>query len=492
MESLAVEKAGLSRELLPSSSMESALETESAKAIESLAAIAESESWTVSFTASSVLALSLSLLRLERLSSWEDTLNELIIRKKMNPNISFSTVIYLFRKFFIFLQDAKVTLISKIAKRRLPIMYLKYIPALVCTFLLPVLSCHSASAAQETVRPKLGTVVIDAGHGGKDAGCVSRDGRTYEKNLTLAIAKQLGQKIKAEYPDVKVYYTRLTDRYLTLNERADIANRNHADLFISIHINANNSVSPSGFSAHIFGRSSGKDSDLFKGNMELCRRENSVILLEDDYSTNYQGFDPNDPESFIFFNLMQNAFYEQSLLFAGEVIQSLEGGPITKNRGISQDPFFVLWKTSMPSVLLELGFISNSADLKVLKSEKGRDQIAGRLFNAFRKFKTKYDSSLDLSAQSLTKVEASPQASSTIAGMSSYGIQIMAIGREVPLTDKSFNGYTPVVIKEGDIYKYIVCVSSSEKEVRSNLKSVSRKFPGAFVVKVENGKVSRR
>ena len=376
-------------------------------------------------------------------------------------------------------------------------MYLKYIPALVCTFLLPVLSCHSASAAQETVRPKLGTVVIDAGHGGKDAGCVSKDGRTYEKNLTLAIAKQLGQKIKAEYPDVKVYYTRLTDRYLTLNERADIANRNHADLFISIHINANNSVSPSGFSAHIFGRSSGKDSDLFKGNMELCRRENSVILLEDDYSTNYQGFDPNDPESFIFFNLMQNAFYEQSLLFAGEVIQSLEGGPITKNRGISQDPFFVLWKTSMPSVLLELGFISNSADLKVLNSEKGRSQIASRLFDAFRKFKTKYDSSLDLSAQSLSVTEASPQTSSTIAGLPSgesamYGIQIMASGREISATDKSFKGYRPLVVRDGSLYKYVICVSGEEKDVRSELRSVARKFPGAFVVEIRNGTIVRR
>ena len=256
-------------------------------------------------------------------------------------------------------------------------MDLKYIlSVLFVAAAFPCLSSWSAAAQTSEARKlRLNTVVLDPGHGGKDAGCVSKDGKTYEKNLTLSIAKLLGQKIKEEYPDVKVYYTRLTDRYITLNERADIANRNHADLFISIHINANTSSSPSGFSAHIFGRSSGKDSDLFRGNMELCRRENSVILLEDDYSTNYQGFDPEDPESFIFFNLMQNAFYEQSLLFAGDVIQSLSGGPIVKNRGVSQDPFFVLWKTSMPSVLLELGFISNSADLKVLTSEKGRSQI---------------------------------------------------------------------------------------------------------------------
>ena len=354
---------------------------------------------------------------------------------------------------------------------------------------------HAAGQGTEASKPKLNTVVIDAGHGGKDAGCVSRDGRTYEKNLTLAIAKQLGQKIKTAYPSVKVYYTRLTDRYLTLNERADIANRNHADLFISIHINSNPSSSPSGYSAHIFGRSSGKDSDLFRGNLELCRRENSVILLEEDYTTNYQGFDPEDPESFIFFNLMQNAFYEQSMLFAEEVIRALEGGPITKNRGMSQDPFFVLWKTSMPSVLLELGFMSNSADLKVLNSERGREQIAERLFNAFKKFKTKYDSSLDYSTVTPPSAGASAQEGQTIAGIGErgvrYGIQIMAIGREIPEGDRSFKGYTPIIVRSGDTYKYIICVSVSEDETRASLKAVSRKFPGAFMVKIEGDRVSR-
>lgn len=374
----------------------------------------------------------------------------------------------------------------------------KYIIAAIwlITAGLFTLSDAAAQTAGQT-KPRLNTVVIDPGHGGKDAGCVSKDGRTYEKNLTLSIAKQLGQKIKEEYPEVKVYYTRLTDRYITLNERADIANRNHADLFISIHINANTSTSPSGFSAHIFGRSSGKDSDLFRGNMELCRRENSVILLEDDYSTNYQGFDPEDPESFIFFNLMQNAFYEQSLLFAGDVIESLSGGPIAKNRGVSQDPFFVLWKTSMPSVLLELGFISNAADLKVLNSEKGRSQIASRLFTAFRKFKTKYDSSLDYSSTSIAPAGAVSGKEPEAAGMHTmshgvmYGIQIMATSRDLPEDDRSFKGYKALEVKSGDIYKYIVEVSSSEQEPRAALKAVGRKFPGAFLVKIEDGKVSR-
>ena len=158
------------------------------------------------------------------------------------------------------------------------------------------LALPSALNAQQTPSQlKLRTVVLDPGHGGKDAGCVSRDGKTYEKTLTLSVAKLLGQKISSAYPDVKVVYTRSTDQYITLNDRAEIANRNHADLFISIHIDAFTNTSANGFSAHVFGRSSGKDSDLFQRNLDLCRRENSVILLEEDYSTEYSGFDPNDP-----------------------------------------------------------------------------------------------------------------------------------------------------------------------------------------------------
>ena len=373
-------------------------------------------------------------------------------------------------------------------------MSFKYILAVLCAaaFLSPDGIPDSAAQTGSTAKPRLGTVVIDAGHGGKDAGCVSKDGRTYEKNLTLAIAKQLGQKIKAAYPEVKVYYTRLTDRYLTLNERADIANRNNADLFISIHINSNQSSSPSGFSSHIFGRASGKDSDLFRGNMDLCRRENSVILLEDDYTTKYQGFDPNDPESFIFFSLMQNAYYEQSLLFAGEVVQALEGGPITKNRGVSQDSFFVLWKTAMPAVLLELGFISNSSDLKTMRSSSGQDAIAQRMFNAFRSFKTKYDGSLDYAPEGAAGgKQSSPAGQGTSSPEGTfYGVQIFALGRLLPEDDESFRGYDAVAVKSGGIYKYVIRAGSIE-EARACGRRVKDKFPGAFPVKVNGSSVTR-
>ena len=370
----------------------------------------------------------------------------------------------------------------------------KLMLALFFVFAFSLAGFRSGAQEPGTGRLKLKTVVLDAGHGGKDAGCVSRDGRTYEKNVTLSIAKSLGAKIKDAYPDVRVIYTRLTDKYITLNERADIANRNHADLFISIHINANTSSSPSGFSAHIFGRSSGKDSDLFKGNMDVCRRENSVILLEDDYTTKYQGFDPNDPESFIFFNLMQNANYEQSLLFAGDVIEEMKGGPIVRSRGVSQDPFFVLWKTTMPSVLLELGFISNVADLRSLNSERSRNDIASRLFEAFKKFKGKYDSSIDYSSKTVSAVNAVKKDDTPVAGAavkSRYGVQIMAAGRKLSTSDKVFKGYTPLILKSGDMYKYIICVTESESEARDSFREVSGKFQGSFPVKIQGETVSR-
>ena len=368
---------------------------------------------------------------------------------------------------------------------------MKFVKSGICILILLLLSGGyrmSAGPSGQT-QLKLKTVVLDPGHGGKDAGCVSRDGKVYEKNLTLSIATLLGQKISKAYPDVKVIHTRSTDKYITLNDRAEIANRNHADLFISIHINSFSTTSPNGFSAHIFGRSSGKDSDLFRGNMELCRRENSVILLEEDYSTKYQGFDPNDPESFIFFNLMQNAYYEQSLLFAADVEKELSKGPITHSRGISQDPFYVLWKTAMPSVLLELGFISNSSDLRIMNSASGKEQLASRLFAAFSEFKKKYDGSLDISTAQAAR-PSEPDMSAQNNEDTQYGVQILVLSKRLKAGDKALKGYKPEIFRSGNLYKYIVGVSSSEAEARDTYKSVKRKFPDSFPVKISGGKVS--
>lgn len=330
---------------------------------------------------------------------------------------------------------------------------------------------------------RLRTVVIDAGHGGHDPGCVSRDGKVYEKNINLDIAKKLGSRISAAYPDVKVIYTRSTDVFVTLNNRAAIANRNNANLFISIHVNAASSSQAHGFSTHILGN--GKH-DLFSSNMDVCRRENSVILLEEDYTTDYQGFDPDDPESFIFFNLMQNAYYEQSLTFAADADKELVKGPIRHSRGISQDPFLVLWKTTMPAVLVEVGFMSNSSDLKMLNSAAGRSEIAQRLFNAFKTFKSKYDASLDYAAESAEQTASVDSVSEAADG---FGVQIFALGRKLPAGDSSFKGYDVTAVKSGGMYKYIIRTSTAE-DARKMFLQVKKEFPGAFPVRIEGDAVS--
>ncbi|MGM9747296.1 MAG: N-acetylmuramoyl-L-alanine amidase [Candidatus Cryptobacteroides sp.] len=353
--------------------------------------------------------------------------------------------------------------------------------------------CMGQNAKKEL---KLSTVVIDAGHGGKDPGCVSKDKKTYEKNITLSIAKLFGQKIQEAYPDVKVIYTRTTDKYLTLNERAAIANKNDANLFVSIHINSNDSSSPYGFSTHILGQSKDKNRDLFSYNMDICRRENSVILLEEDYGTKYQGFDPTDPESFIFFNLMQNAFYEQSLNFAAEVDGQMKKGPLTKSRGISQDPFYLLWKTTMPAVLIEAGFISNANDVKTLRSETGREAIAARLFDAFSQFKKKYDGSLDYGREQGTVSEPEKEVAPEQKPAEStegvrYGVQILALSKQLPQKDKSFKGYSPLAYKCGNVYKYVVGDFEKVSLAKEFHQSVKSRFPDSFIVVIKDGEVSR-
>ncbi len=374
----------------------------------------------------------------------------------------------------------------------------------ICIALSLLLTAIIAPAQNNTL--KLSTVVIDAGHGGKDAGAVSKDSKTYEKTLALDIANRLAARIRAELPSVKVVQTRSTDVFVELRERAAIANRAGANLFVSIHINSNKSTSPNGYSVHILGQSSNKDRDLFAYNMDVVSRENSVILLEDDYKTNYQGFNPSDPESYIFLQLMQNAYLEQSLLFASTVSQHLEGGPIKANRGISQNPFYVLWKTAMPAVLVELGFISNQADLAELLKEDSRQDIADRLFEAFKEYKSQYDGTIDLSrpeakpaekpqptaTQPAVKPQADPsETSATPASSVLYGTQIFATSRPLEEGDPRFLGWKPEVVRLGSLYKYIIGVSESPDQARKNNVAIREEYPGSFMVSISDGVTTR-
>lgn len=330
---------------------------------------------------------------------------------------------------------------------------------------------------------RLSTVVIDPGHGGKDPGAVSSDKKAYEKTFTLQIAQAVADKIRAAYPDVNVVLTRSDDRYVTVGGRADIANQAGANLFISVHINSNAKASPSGFSVHVLGQSHKQGTDLYANNMDIVRRENSVILLEEDYTTTYGDFDPNDPESYIFMNLMQNANLEQSVRFAQLVENNLKGGPIKNDRGISQDPFLVLWRTAMPAVLLELGFISNANDLAVLKSADDRDKIAERLFQAFKEYKAIYDGTVDVTAP---ETKTTPKESDTV-----YAVQIFAVGKKMDPKAREFLGYTPKIIPGTRLYKYCIGVSDTVEGARKNLPSIRKKYPDAFLVKITGDVITR-
>ncbi len=349
----------------------------------------------------------------------------------------------------------------------------------------------------------LKTVVIDAGHGGKDAGSISKNRKVHEKTLNLKIATLLSGYIRQDHPDVKVILTRRDDRYLTLGQRADIANRNNADLFISVHINSVKSVSPNGFSIHVLGQSAKKDTDLFSYNMEVCKRENSVIMLEDDYTTKYQGFDPDDPQSFIFFSLMQNSHLAQSLEFAELIDREFRKGPIKCSRGVWQDPFYLLWKTTMPAVLIECGFISNDSDLKIMNSEEGQRQIARRIADAFSIFKKSYDGSLRNDSPSApvsaSGSSAEQQAVDAVSGgqdgdspATYYGTQIFSLSRQIPENDPRLLGKKAKVLRTGNVYKYVIGVSESESEARKAFGEIRREYPDAYMVEVGPDGTSRR
>lgn len=234
---------------------------------------------------------------------------------------------------------------------------------------------------------KVKIVMIDPGHGGKKPGAIGK--KSKEKDITLSIALKLGETIKANFKDVTVLYTRDTDVDIDLAERAQMANRAKADLFISIHANSHKKTEPSGTETFVMGLSTSK------ANMEVARLENADILLEDDYKNNseYQGFDPNAPESYIMFTLYQNAYLEKSLNFAEYIQGEYKSRIKTIDRGVKQGELFVLYKTSMPAVLTEIGFISNAKEEEYMMSEEGQNEYVYCIASAFAKYKASEENS---------------------------------------------------------------------------------------------------
>jgi len=228
-------------------------------------------------------------------------------------------------------------------------------------------------------------IVIDAGHGGKDPGCIG-SGNIFEKTIALDLALKFGKLVEDSIKGVKVIYTRKTDKFIELFQRAALANANHADVFISIHCNSNPSIKNNGFESYIMG------THKTSANLLVSKRENESILLEKDYDKNseYEGFDPNSPESDIIFSLYQNAFMDQSARLASSMHEAIKYNKVLNTKEVKQAGFLVLWKTAMPSILLESGFLSNASDLKLLNSEKGRKDLAYSMMIGFRNYRNWY------------------------------------------------------------------------------------------------------
>lgn len=230
---------------------------------------------------------------------------------------------------------------------------------------------------------RIDKVVIDAGHGGEDPGAVGKYSK--EKDIVLAIALKTGEYIEKNIPGVEVIFTRTTDRFIELYKRAQIANENHADLFISVHCNSNPRSSPYGAETYVMGLHKSED------NLEVAKLENASILLESDYSAIYDGFDPNSDEAYIVFSLYQNVFLDHSLSMAVKVQDQFRERVGRHDRGVKQAGFLVLYRTTMPGVLIETGFLSNPEEEKFLRSQEGQVYIASAIYRAFKEYKNEYE-----------------------------------------------------------------------------------------------------
>ena len=355
----------------------------------------------------------------------------------------------------------------------------------------------SLTAAEEFV------VVIDAGHGGKDPGAQSANRKVNEKDIALSVALRTGELIQKAHPEVTVKYTRRTDVYVTLNGRAQIANKAKADLFISIHCNAAESRSAYGAEVFVLG----SEENRTNANLNAAKRENSVILLEKDYKETYQGFDPNSAESYIIFEYLQGEYLKESIELAQEVQKELCSTAGRHDRGVHQAGFLVLHATTMPSILVELGFISNADELKVLNSAEGKETFSKSIANGFDAYykslknndknvekptpadKTSKKASAAPVNTPATPVSA-PVAVETHPASDAIVFKVQFLLADAPLPSDShkLKGMSNVsYYKEGGKYKYTCGESTNLDEVLKTKEQVATTYADAFIVAFRNG-----
>ena len=316
-------------------------------------------------------------------------------------------------------------------------------------------------------------LVIDAGHGGRDPGAVGAISQ--EKNINLAVALKLGALIEKNHPDVRVIYTRKDDTFVPLIDRARVANENRANLFISIHTNAARNRAAIGTETFVFGLSRSQS------NLESVMRENAVILLEDDHETRYEGFNPNDPSSYIMFQLMQNLYRDNSIDFAALVQHHFTHDLNRVNRGVKEGEFLVLHRSAVPAVLLELGFISNPEEERFLNSASGQNQLALAISNAFDTYKRDYDRRTGIAAARPSATVSNE--SNDDVQMPVFKVQIFSSRTVLRANDRNLRGLQNVEFHhENGLYKYTTGKSSNLSEIQALRNELQTQFPGAFIV----------
>jgi len=359
---------------------------------------------------------------------------------------------------------------------------------LVSTFIAFLLYPETRGNAPEDPPKGIRTVVIDAGHGGRDPGAVGKTAK--EKDITLAIALKVGNYIEQNIPGVKVIYTRKSDVYVELWKRAEIANKAEADLFVSIHVNAIHKPSVQGTLTLVLGQHRADE------NFDVAVRENSVILLEEDYETTYEGFDPKSTESYIMFSLMQKTYFKQSIQFGDYVQGQFRERANRKDLGVREQGLLVLAQTAMPGVLVETGFITNSDEERYLLSEYGQDIIASAIYRGFRDYKEEIDRKSNLTVIVADEVAAGAESLSENdsnglkPGQVVFSIQLASSKTKVDTAPSSFKGYKEVmVIQDGRWYKYLFGKEPDYHSALEKCKEVKTDYPDAFVVASKSGKI---
>lgn len=389
---------------------------------------------------------------------------------------------------------------------------------LCCTVLLLLLGNGTATA--EDHEQKRFTLVIDPGHGGHDAGACGAYSK--EKNINLKVALEFGRLVAENCKDVRVIYTRNRDVFIPLQTRADIANRNKADLFISIHTNALPAGKVAyGVETYTLGMARAA------ANLEVAKRENSVITYEKNYRETYEGFDPGRAESYIIFELMQDRYMKQSVELARCIQQQYVGHAGRRNKGVHQAGFLVLRKTSMPAVLTELGFISTPEEERYLNSDKGVRELGRSLYNGFVRYRNLHDCNLTQQLAPLPKEddapaeEASRTAETPVAAAGDrqrtdgpqsapkekpaenpqnapaaekdshpvFKVQIFVCDHRLKTNDKRFRGLSPVdCYRENGLFKYTYGSSTSYADIRKSQKEIAGRFPDTFIVAFVDGR----